>query len=56
MKKLVLAVLFAMSLFGFNSINQNVNSAASETVEGKVVKAYIAPGYGRWDIIGFLWM
>ena len=43
MKKIVLASLLSLSLFGFNSIQGN----SGNVVEGKVVKAYTQTGYGR---------
>ena len=45
MKKIVIASLLSLSLFGFNSI---VNSNAN-LIEGKVVKAYVEKGYGRME-------
>ncbi len=46
MKKLAILILTAMALFGFNSIKSNDN-AQTGVIEGKVIKAYTAEGYGR---------
>ena len=45
MKKLLLASMVVLSLFGFNSIQNNVNS----NYTGKVIKAYVDKGYGRME-------
>ncbi len=46
MKKFTMLIITAMALFGFNSIQGNTNSQAG-VIEGKVIKAYTAPGFGR---------
>ena len=55
MKRLAVAAMLAASLFGFNAINgANVNSNQTNSssyyntpvIKGKVVKAYVQPGYG----------
>ncbi len=45
MKKILLSSFIALSLFGFNSIQGNVNNG----LQGKVIKAYVAQGYGRME-------
>ena len=47
MKKLLVFSLLTLSLFGFNSIQQTVNNPP--VIQGKVIKAYTAPGYGRME-------
>ena len=49
MKKLLLFSAIAISLFGFNSIAHHTQGYidSEDSFSGKVVKAYIANGYGR---------
>jgi hypothetical protein len=62
MKRLAVAAMVAVSLFGFNSINNvtTTNNAQTNTyyyntpvVKGKVLKAYVQPGYG---VRGYDWL
>ncbi|MEO1927483.1 MAG: hypothetical protein ABGX26_02185 [Nautiliaceae bacterium] len=49
MKKTVLLSMVAAALFGFNSLNNSSHSnyqTTSPNLKGKVIKAYIQPGYG----------
>ena len=53
MKKTVIALIFAASLFGFNAVNgsalnktANASGFNTPVLKGKVIKAYVRPGYG----------
>jgi hypothetical protein len=45
MKRLLVTALLGASLFGFNTVNGVSND--SYQIKGKVLKAYIQPGFGR---------